>query len=105
MAEPPIDWENDPVILTAKELAHIGEIASRYRDRLLDEMEQAYPDRWAHALVAATAMLFTSSMTDDADQQAGVARILNAIMARWAPHEVPWRLVPGDSGPVSPMAH
>lgn len=101
MTKPPIDWENDPVVFTTAELKQISEIAYRHRDQMLDEMRQAFYDRDAYALVAAMAMLFASGMTDDPIQQVGAAGMLNSIMARWVPHDVPWRLVPRDSSTPS----
>ena len=68
------------------------ELANECRRRLVAELAPEFPGRQAHALSAALAIMFATSMTSDPAQQSDQARILNGIISRWQP-ALPWQLV------------
>ena len=77
---------------TVPELKRITELANEYRQQLMADLAPEFPGREAHALGAALAIMFATSMTPDPAQQSDQARILNEIMSRWQP-VLPWRMV------------
>ena len=77
---------------TVGELSRLTELANECRRQLVAELAPEFPGREAHALSAALAIMFATSMTSDPAQQSDQARILNEIMSRWQP-ALPWQLV------------
>ncbi len=87
---------SDKVVMSAEEMQRAIGIAMDHRDRLVEDITKAFPDRPEYLLCVALAGLFASSMTSDQDQQVEQAKTLNNILERWASHRVPWRLVPSQ---------
>jgi hypothetical protein len=84
----------DRAVFSPAELRVIGNIAFTHRAALVESIQDRFgKDNDYQAIALALAMLFASSMTDDADQQADQARSTNAVMASWGTR-TPWRLVP-----------
>jgi hypothetical protein len=77
---------------TVLELRRITELANEYRRQLVADLAPDFAGREAHALAAALAIMFATSMTSDLAQQSDQAHILNEIMSRWQP-ALPWQLV------------
>ena len=77
---------------TVGELRRLTELANEYRQQLIADLAPEFPGREAHALAAALAIMFATSMTPDPAQQSDQARLLNDIMSRWQP-ALPWQLV------------
>ena len=77
---------------TIPELKRITELANEYRQQLVADLAREFPGREAHALSAALAIMFATSMTPEPAQQSDRARILNEIISRWQP-VLPWQLV------------
>ena len=77
---------------TVPELKRITELANEYRQQLVADLAPEFLGREAHALAAALAIMFATSMTPDPAQQSDQAHILNEIMSRWQP-VLPWQLV------------
>jgi hypothetical protein len=77
---------------TIPELKRITELANEYRQQLAADLAPEFPGREAHAMSAALAIMFATSMTADPAQQSDQARILNEIMSRWQPF-LPWQMV------------
>ena len=70
---------------TVVELRRLTELANEYRRQLVAELAPEFPGREAHALSAALAIMFATSMSPDPAQQSDQAGILNEIMSRWQP--------------------
>jgi hypothetical protein len=77
---------------TLLELRRLTELANEYRRQLVTDLAPEFPGREAHALSAALAIMFATSMTPDPAQQSDQAHILNEIMSRWQP-VLPWQLI------------
>jgi hypothetical protein len=77
---------------TIPELKRITELGNEYRQQLVADLAQEFPAREGHALGAALAIMFATSMTPDPAQQSDQALILNEILSRWQP-VLPWQLV------------
>jgi hypothetical protein len=77
---------------TVSELRRLTELANEYRRQLVADLAPEFPGREPHALAAALAIMFATSMTPDPAQQSDQASILNEIMSRWQP-ALPWQLV------------
>ena len=77
---------------TIAELRRITQLANEYRQQLMADLAPEFPGREAHAVGAALAIMFATSMTPDPAQQSDQVRILNEIMSRWQP-VLPWQLV------------
>jgi hypothetical protein len=82
----------DRMTPTVPELKRITELANECRRQLVADLAPEFPGWETHALAAALAIMFATSMTTDPAQQSDQARILNEIMLRWQP-AVPWQLV------------
>ena len=77
---------------TVVDLRRLTELANECRRQLVAELAPEFPGREAHALFAALAIMFATSMSPDPAQQSDQAGILNEIMSRWQPN-LPWQLV------------
>ena len=65
----------DRMTLTMPELKRIAELANEYRQQLVADLAPEFLGREAHALVAALAIMFATSMTPDPAQQSDQARM------------------------------
>jgi hypothetical protein len=90
------NWGEDPVVMTAEDIDRITEITMKHREALVSDIieNRHFRGREAYAVGTALAILFASSMTEDAAQQNDQARSTTEIMAQWTSHSIPWRVVP-----------